>query len=92
MLFFLSEKFVEIESGKHSGAKSRIPIFSWGKRVWGSRLVIGGDATDAAESAMWRCGEKEEISLSSLRLAPFLFFFPFKVATGCLDVTLEYET
>ena len=54
--------------------------------------MIGGDATDAAESAMWRCGEKEEISLSSLRLAPFLFFFPFKVATGCLDVTLEYET
>ena len=62
----------------------------------GSRLVIGGDATDAAESAMWRCGllgkRERGISLSSLRLAPFLFFFPFKVATGCLDVTLEYET
>ena len=54
--FSFCAKFVEIESGKHSGAKSRIPIFSWGKRVWGSRLVIGGDATDAAESAMWRCG------------------------------------
>ena len=95
--FSFCAKFVEIDSilGQNF-SESRIPIFSWGKSMLGSRLVIGGDATDAAESAMWRCGllgkRERGISLSSLRLAPFLFFFPFKVATGCLDVTLEYET
>ena len=55
--FSFCAKFVEIDSilGQNF-SESRIPIFSWGKSMLGSRLVIGGDATDAAESAMWRCG------------------------------------